>query len=76
MLYDGFYHETSIRNIWLHKDWDNCEGYVLRFADKVGYGEFKHKFAKFVRKNHIQTVKHWMHGQRIEPNVMRKNNGN
>jgi len=72
VLYDGDFNEKTIRALWDIKDWKQCEGYVVRLADSFSYGEFKHKAAKFVRKNHIQTTKHWMHGQRIEPNTLLK----
>jgi len=68
VLYDGIYDEKLIRGLWCDKDWERCEGYVLRVADEVEYAQFRHCFAKFVRPGHVQTAKHWMHGQRIEPN--------
>lgn len=46
----------------------DSEGYVVRLAGEVDYSAFKQGFAKFVRKGHVQTVKHWMHGQRVVPN--------
>lgn len=69
-MYDGIFDEKIIRNLWNDKDWDNSEGYVMRVADAIEYGEFRHKVAKFVRNGHIQTIKHWMHGQPIEPNKL------
>ena len=51
--------------------WLCTVGLYLRITDPIGYGEFRHKFAKFVRKGHVQTVKHWMHGQPIERNVLK-----
>lgn len=70
VLYDGLFDEKAIRKLWDAKDWGQREGYVVRLADPIGYGEFRHKFAKFVRKGHVQTVKHWMHGQPIERNIL------
>lgn len=67
-LYDGVFDEALIRSLWKAKDWDQREGYVLRLADPVGYGEFRSKVGKFVRRGHVQTVKHWMHGQGVERN--------
>jgi uncharacterized FlgJ-related protein len=38
------------------------EGYVVRLADGFSYGEFRKSVAKFVRKDHVTTTKHWTHG--------------
>lgn len=70
VLYDGLFDEKVIRKLWNEKDWGESEGYVLRLADPIGYSDFRHHIAKFVRKGHIQTVKHWMHGQPIERNIL------
>jgi hypothetical protein len=70
ILYDGIFDEKTIRRLWDAKNWDRCEGYVVRLADPIDYGEFRHKVGKFVRKEHIQTVKHWMYGQPIERNLL------
>ncbi len=70
ILYDGLFDEATIKELWNEKDWDGCEGYVIRLADAIRYGDFRNSFAKFVRKGHVQTVKHWMHGQRITPNLL------
>lgn len=48
------------------------EGYVLRPADAFEARGFRLLVGKWVRKNHVQTTKHWMHGQRIEPNTLHK----
>jgi hypothetical protein len=68
VLYDGPFDEALIRKLWQAKDWNLHEGYVLRVADSIGYGEFRSHVGKFVRRGHVQTVKHWMHGQGVEPN--------
>jgi hypothetical protein len=44
------------------------EGYVVRDAGAISYSAFRHSVGKFVRANHVQTVKHWMHGQPIVRN--------
>lgn len=72
VLYDGIFDEAAIKALWDESQWASVEGYVLRTADEISYGDFKHKAAKFVRKGHVQTAKHWMHGQRIEANSMAK----
>lgn len=70
ILFDGQFDEGTIRKIWNPNKWETNEGYVIRVAEPIYYGDFRKKFAKFVRKNHIQTTKHWMFGQRIETNGM------
>jgi len=70
VLYDGIFDEKAIRALWNDKQWGSSEGYVLRRADEIPYGDFRHKVAKFVRKGHVQTVKHWMYGQAIEKNLL------
>ena len=70
IIYIGIYDEKLIRGLYKEKDWKNKEGYVVRLADKFSYSSFKHNVGKFVRKNHIQTVKHWMHGLPIERNQL------
>lgn len=71
VLYDGVFNEKEVRKLWNGEDWAQREGYVLRLAEPIGYGEFRHKVAKFVRKGHVRTIKHWMHGQPLEKNGLR-----
>lgn len=68
VLYDGFYDEAKIKSLWKPEDWDSVEGYVLRLGDKFSYRDFKTSVVKFVRNNHVQTVKHWAFGQLMERN--------
>jgi len=35
------------------------------------FREFRMKVGKYVRKGHIQTTKHWMYGQPVEPNELK-----
>jgi hypothetical protein len=72
-LYRGVYDEKVIRSKYNSKtDWATCEGYVIRLADEFDYRDFRRSVAKFVRKDHVQTTKHWMRGQRIRPNGLIK----
>jgi hypothetical protein len=48
----------------------SIHGYVVRVADSFSYGAYRNHVAKFVRKGHVQTNKHWMHGQRIVRNQL------
>jgi len=72
VLYYGKYDEEKIKKLYNEKtDWENHEGYVIRNADAFSYKDFKTNAAKFVRPNHVQTIKHWMFGQKIEPNGLK-----
>lgn len=70
ILYDGIYDESAIKKLWSADKWETMEGYVIRVADKFTYGQFKTHMAKFVRERHVQTVKHWMYGQKMEVNKL------
>lgn len=72
VLYDGVYDEKLIKSLWNDKQWNTNEGYIIRLADGFNYKDFRHSIAKFVRKGHVQTNKHWMHGQRVIPNGVSK----
>lgn len=74
VLYDGIFDEVLIRKLWDAKRWGETEGYVVRLAGEIDYSEFRHKVAKFVRKGHVQTGKHWLYGQRMELNGLKQNN--
>lgn len=71
VLYDGIYDETHIKTLWDESKWDTLEGYVIRLADSIPYGRFKYDFAKFVRKGHVQTAKHWMYGRAVVKNQLK-----
>ncbi|MEJ6002619.1 RNA ligase family protein [Paucibacter soli] len=69
VIFDGLFDENAIRKLYDPKrDWATSEGFVLRVADAFSYGDYRTHVAKFVRKGHIQTTKHWMHGQRVVRN--------
>lgn len=57
---DDYYYATTDKKI---VDWW-CN------ADSFSYRDFKTSVGKFVRKNHVQTVKHWMFGQAMEKNEL------
>lgn len=71
VLYDGIYDEKAIRNLEKVLDFSKDEGYVMRLAGSFSYGEFRNSVAKFVRAKHVQTTKHWMHGQPIVKNGLK-----
>ena len=69
IIYDGIFNETTIKALWNPKN--GKEGYVIRLAGDIAYADFRKKVAKFVRKDHVQTTKHWMHGQPMQKNVVK-----
>lgn len=72
ILYDGIYNENTIRSLWDERNWASSEGYVLRLAEPIHYADFRNKCGKFVRPGHIQTIKHWMHGQPVKCNHLKR----
>ncbi len=69
VLYDGIFDERVIRALYDEKrDWTTREGYVVRIADRFPYAQYRHCVGKFVRRGHVQSVPHWLHGQRVVPN--------
>lgn len=71
-IYWGVFDRKAIQKAYdeLAKDHET-EGYVIRVDEPFHYNEFRQKVGKYVRKGHIQTTKHWMHGQPVEPNDLR-----
>lgn len=69
VLYQGVWNEREIRNLAKTLDVSEMEGYVVRLAGPFAYDKFSQSVAKFVRKGHVQTDKHWRH-QKIVPNSL------
>lgn len=70
VLYRGVFDEKKIRALYRSQDHATREGYVLRFAGEIPYGDFRRRVGKFVRKDHVTTVSHWRHAQ-IVPNLLK-----
>jgi len=70
VLYRGIWNEKQLKELAESMDTSKKEGYVVRLASSFLYKDFNKSVAKFVRKNHVQTTKHWMHGQPIEKNIL------
>lgn len=68
VIYDGIWDEAKIRAIEKTLNWETDEGYVVRLAEEFPYSAFKTSIAKFVRKGHVQTTKHWRAGRQFTPN--------
>ena len=71
VLYDGIFDVDIIQALWDDLMYDEHEGYVLRLADSFPMSKFRTSAGKFVRKNHVDTVKHWMHGRRMVVNSLK-----
>ena len=65
VLYRGIWNEEVVRGIEVNPE--QMEGYVVRNANSFAYDQFAQNIAKWVRKGHVQTDEHWMHGE-IIPN--------
>lgn len=72
VLYDGIFSLDVLRNIEKEMNFDVDEGYVIRVAESFKYSDFKYSVAKYVRAGHVNTVKHWRHGQAFKPNGLAK----
>lgn len=71
VMWRGIFDEKIIKALYDDKkDWDSCEGYVVRLASSFTYNDFKHSVAKFVREGHVQTAKHHWRAQAVIPNVV------
>lgn len=71
LLYRGVWDITAMRNIHKGLDLDRNEGFVVTTAEGFHFSEYHRKVAKWVRSGHVQTNKHWMHGQPVVPNKLK-----
>jgi len=71
----GTYDERLIRKVTENYigDCTHHEGYVIRIADSFPVSQFRNVVGKYVRKDHIRTVTHWMRGKPITPNQLKNN---
>lgn len=72
VLYRGPWDEKVIRSLEKQLDFSQDEGYVVTTVKGFPFSDYHRKVGKFVRKGHVQTNKHWMHGQPIVPNQLKK----
>lgn len=74
VLYDGsadiLSDAKAMEKLKAELPWDTSEGYVVRVAREFSYREFQSVVAKFVRKGHVQTAKHWRAGRAFIPNKL------
>jgi hypothetical protein len=72
VVYRGVWDEKLVRGLWDKINGPEIEGFVVRVADAFPYSQYGNLVAKFVRKGHVQTNKHWK-SQAIVPNILTKN---
>ncbi len=70
VLYKGIYSEKIVQDIIRNLDTNRVEGFVIRNCRGFYGRDFRHNVGKYVRKNHVQTAKHWFHGSADEINKM------
>lgn len=66
----GVFDVREIHRLIRELDLTKEEGLVMRLAGRIRYEDFGQSYAKWVRKNHVQTDEHWMH-QAITPNKLK-----
>jgi hypothetical protein len=72
VLYRGIWDEDKIRALEEQLSWEKHEGYVVRVTDSYPYAKFRTSLAKWVRKGHVQTAKHWRAGRAFIPNNLKE----
>jgi len=71
VLYRDVWNEKKIGKLAENLNLEECEGFVVRNAEPFHYQDFSQNVAKWVRSNHVQTDKHWMHREVI-PNSLKQ----
>ena len=73
VLYSGLYDEVIVKSLYkpVKENQDEMEGYVIRNVDSFEYSNFSNNVVKFVRKNHIQSNKHWMLEEIIQNKIVK-----
>lgn len=70
VIYDNIWDEAVCSDLHKSLDPEKDEGFVVRLASSFHYDDFGRSVAKYVRKGHVQTDKHWRH-QEILPNGLK-----
>ena len=58
-LYRGVFTDNLVRDLAQAMDFTKQEGFVIRLCEPFPYDQFGQSVAKYVRKGHVQTDKHW-----------------
>lgn len=72
ILYKGIYDTKTVKQLAEETVKRGGEGIVVRLASSYNYNDFDKSVAKYVRKNHVQTDKHWSHGE-VKQNNLKEN---
>lgn len=70
-LHRGEWEEKKVREITASLNTATQEGFVVRLAGRFHYNAFGKSLAKWVRKGHVQTDKHWMFAEIISNQLAR-----
>jgi hypothetical protein len=70
VLYRGVFDVLILKELKINPD--KQEGFVVRLADSFKYEDFNKSVAKWVRRGHVQTDKHWS-TQKMEINKIKNN---
>lgn len=62
LLWRGVFTMKIAEELAASLDVEKQEGFVVRRVDEIPYSMFGKRLAKWVRKGHVQTDDHWMHG--------------
>lgn len=54
---------AAIQRFVARMDTSKNEGVVLRLSGEIAYDDFGVSVAKWVRKEHVSTSRHWMHAE-------------
>lgn len=63
VFYRGIWDKDKVHHAFLDyqvRSPDPVEGYVVRLAEHISYKDYRRSYAKWVRKNHVQTDEFWM----------------
>jgi hypothetical protein len=69
VLWEGELTVAALKKIEAGLDLNVQEGFVVRPAGAFAFEDFGKLVAKFVRKGHVATDKHWAH-QQVVPNIL------
>jgi hypothetical protein len=72
-LWRGIFDAQVIHRLVRDLDTDLEEGIVMRRAGRIRYADFGQSYAKWVRKNHVRTSRHWRHAA-VVPNGLAPRN--
>lgn len=73
VLHRGKFNLALIKKFHETLNLEKQEGFVIRNVKGFHYNDADKNIAKWVRKGHVQTSDHWMHGKVI-PNLLKSKN--